>query len=608
MVDSGAITARILEALLEAGFITVEQSSSAIHAAEMEGRSVGELLAERELVPPDELASVLEDALGIPRVELASYAPDADALALMPATTAHKLRVLPLFEIEGMLTVAVGDPFDVFRLDALGAEMDLEVESVLADPASVAEAIAQYYPDVTPAEEPETAEVAEEFDASDFFDAPAHETPPAAEPSIAPAPEDTHDAAENVETLEQVVQTEVAGRAEGIDLDILAVADTAKVSVLVTDILKHAVEHGASRIHVFPYKDDFFLVYRVAGKLEKIGSAPLSLQGALVEGLKHFARLGGIQSTTPALGRLRARIADRELVVTVSSVPTISGQRVVVSFSSATDTPRSLSRLGMSDAETFAINAMVERGRGILLVCAPVAGGRSSTYYALLAHAAAAGRTVYSVERSIEYEIPAVAQVLVSPSSPVSAAAYFSAGMRQDTDVMAIDALQSVEDVHLAIEAAGMGKLVIVTYSGGDIVSGISRMLEMGAEPVSLAAALTLGVGQRLVRLTCQNCVQEEPAGLASRIPGAPTGIASTRGAGCPACANTGFAGATGVFEVLPFTDSVRTVISRGASADDITAAATAAGMRPMVASGLAKVQEGVISAAELNRVLRFAG
>jgi len=261
----------------------------------------------------------------------------------------------------------------------------------------------------------------------------------------------------------------------------------------------------------------------------------------------------------------------------------------------------------MSQAETFALNAMVERGRGILLVCAPVAGGRSTTYYSLLSHAAASGRTVYSVERSVEYEIPAVAQALVNPASPVSAAAYFAAGMRQDTDVVAIDSLESVEDVHLAVEAAGLGKLVIATFSAGGIAAGVARMLAMGAEPVSLSAALTLGVGQRLVRLSCQSCVQEEPGKLASKIPGAPTGTVSVHGAGCPACAKTGFAGATGVFEVLPFTDPVRAVISRGVSADDIAAAANAAGMRPMASSGLAKVQEGIVSAAELNRVLRFA-
>jgi len=250
---------------------------------------------------------------------------------------------------------------------------------------------------------------------------------------------------------------------------------------------------------------------------------------------------------------------------------------------------------------------MVERGKGILLVCAPVAGGRSSTYYALLQHAAQFGKTVYSVERAIDYEIPAVAQVLVSPGSPVGAEGYFAAGIRQDTDVIAIDAMQSVEDVHLAVEAAGVGKLVIATYSGGDIVSGVRRMLDVGVEPVSLASALTLGVGQRLVRMNCPHCSAPQKSPLADRIPGAEPGTPSKRGSGCPACANTGFQGATGIFEVLPFTEQVRAPIAHGASADQIAATVKAAGMRPMVASGLAKVKEGLVSPEELNRVLRFA-
>ena len=123
---------------------------------------------------------------------------------------------------------------------------------------------------------------------------------------------------------------------------------------------------------------------------------------------------------------------------------------------------------------------MVERGRGLMLVAAPVGGGRSTTYYALLQHAAQVGKTVYSVERSIEYEIPAVAQVLVNPGESVGAASYFAAGMRQDTDVIAIDSLQSVEDVHLTIEAAGLGKLVIATFAGADIAAAVRRLLDLG--------------------------------------------------------------------------------------------------------------------------------
>jgi type II secretory ATPase GspE/PulE/Tfp pilus assembly ATPase PilB-like protein len=172
---------------------------------------------------------------------------------------------------------------------------------------------------------------------------------------------------------------------------------------------------------------------------------------------------------------------------------------------------------------------------------------------------------------------------------------------------MAIDSLQTVEEVHLAIEAAGMGKLVIATFAAGDVASAVCRMLDLGAESVSLASALTLGVGQRVVRVNCPNCSVEERDPLADRIPGAEPGGSSRRGTGCPNCGKSGFSGATGIFEVLPFTEPVRAVISRGGDLETIVASARAAGMRSLSASGLNKVREGHVSPAELDRVLRFS-
>jgi len=621
-----SITSRVLDALANAGLLTIEQITSIQEAAETSGSTPGAVLAQRGMVTPADVESAMEEELGIPRVDLSSYAPDDDALLLIPVGVARARNVLPMFEIEGMLTVAIGDPMDVFDLDSLSAELGLEIEAVLSDTASVKGAIVQYYGEMadtgvleepaaeTPAQMAERlldatpeAILAEEpvVDVADFFEAPVGEDMPVV--ADAPAVEAPLAPAEPVRTIEDVVETVSTDGPSAIDLDVLAVADARKVAVLVSDILEHAVVRGANRIQLLPYKDDFFLVYRVHGRLEKIASAPLSLQGALVDGFKNFARLSSVQSSRPALGRVKSHIGDRDLIVTVSAVPTIAGQRVVISVAADKAAPRGLSELGMNEAEVRALHAMVERGKGILLVCAPVAGGRSSTYYALLQHAAQFGKTVYSVERAIDYEIPAVAQVLVSPGSPVGAEGYFAAGIRQDTDVIAIDAMQSVEDVHLAVEAAGVGKLVIATYSGGDIVSGVKRMLDVGVEPVSLASALTLGVGQRLVRMNCPHCSADQKSPLADRIPGAEPGTPSKRGSGCPACANTGFQGATGIFEVLPFTEQVRAPISHDATAEQIAATVKAAGMRPMVASGLAKVKEGLVSPEELNRVLRFA-
>lgn len=603
------ISERVLDSLVTAGLMTAEQLASVQETAGGRGVHVGVILAERALVSPIDVVSVLEHEMGVPQVDLSSYAPEDDALALVPASVARGRRVLPLFEIEGMLTVAIGDPMDVFALDAVALELGLEVEPVLADGSSFALTLEQYYPEGAAAVPPTVAAVPEvtEVEASDFFEEPIDDTPavPVAPVADVAAHEEPPPPSE---TIEQMVAATAVQAAEGraaIDLDVLAVADARKVAILVADIIDDAVARGATRIHLLPYKEDFFLVYRVKGSLEKVSSAPLSLQAALVDGFKHYARLTNVPAWRPALGRVRTRVGDKERVLTISIVPTISGQRLVVTLAPFRPEPRGFDELGMPEAESRALRAMVERGRGILLVCAPVAGGASTTYYALLAHAASSGKTVYSVEQSIDYEIAAVAQVMTEPGGP-SSAAYIAAGMRQDTDVIAVDGLRTVEDVHLAVEAAGQGKLVVATFPAADIASGVRRMLDLGAEPHSLAAALTLGVGQRLVRLNCPNCSMETDGKLAAKIPGAPAGLRDKAGSGCPNCGKSGFKGATAIHEVLPFTEPVRAVVGKGGSEADIAATALAAGMRPLVVPGLARVKSGDVSAEELNRVLRF--
>lgn len=612
MSSGSGISRRVLDGLVEAGLMTSEQVANVIETARSEGTHEGAVLSERAYVSPLDVLSVLERELGVPQVDLSSYAPEADAIALVSPSVARSYKMLPLFEIEGMLTVAVGDPMDVFALDSVAASLGMEVEPVLADPVSVAAALEQYYPAGTHAfTDAQAADVAAARPAEHVFHVEQTEEAPGQGSSVVPTPpavERGHSASvDKAVEMERIASGPAPSGPDRIDLDVLAVADARNVAKLVARILEDAVRHGAERIHLLPYKDDFFLVYRTKGGLEKIASAPVSLQAALVEGFKQYARLGSVPDSRPALGRVRAKIAEQEFALTVSIVPTIAGQRLVVSISTVRTSPRGLEELGASEAEARALHAMVERGRGVLLLCAPVAGGAEATYYALLAHAASAGKTVYSIERSVLYEIPAVAQVMVEPGGP-SRAAYLSAGLRQDTDVIAVDGLRDVEDVHLAIEAAAAGKLVIATFPAADIASGVWRMLALGAEPVSLSSALTLAVGQRLLRLNCSGCSVETDGALASQIPGAPADLRDKSGSGCPRCGKTGFRGTTAIFEVLPFTESVRAAISRARSEADVADAAASAGMRPLIAAGLAKVKSGEVSADELNRVLRFAG
>lgn len=636
------LTSRVLDALVDAGVLTVEQLAAVRESAD-DDSAIGAVLVERGMVTAADVGTVLEGEMGIPRVELSSYSPDEDALLRVPAQTARSRRMLPLFEIDGALTVAIGDPMDVFALDGIGAELGLELDPVLAEAAPLLAAIVQHY-ETAPAQEsvelaappqaaptgvpkPVAADKAglaaslEAFVTSEsgmadleLPAAAAYDEEPEPFTTVSTAEAPAADAEPEVEeaivseTLEQMAATAREKGPTGIDLDVLAVADSTRVALLVAEILADAADKGATRVHLLPYKEDFFLVYRIKGRLEKVGSAPLSLQGPLVDAFKSFAKISGTPSNMPALGRVHGRLADRDLALTVSVVPTIAGQRLVISLSSLRSEPRSLESLGMNEAESRAAHAMMERGRGVLLVTAPAAEGRSSVFYALLAHAAAAGKTVYSVERSIEYEIPAVAQVLVNPGSPIGASAYFGVGMRQDTDVLAIDGLQSLEDIELAVEAASMGRLVVATFAAGGIVEAVRRMLDMGAEPHGLASALTFGIGERLVRVNCPQCSAAADASLLKSLPGLPSGAANMAGAGCPNCANTGFQGVTGIFEVLPFTAQVRAAVARADAAAQIESAAMAAGMRPLLASGAARVAAGNVSAEELDRVLCFSG
>jgi general secretion pathway protein E len=683
MPDTATLSRRVLDALVSAGLVTAEQVRVSEESANGSASNPGELLVERELVTPVQIANVLEEELGVPRVDLESYAPDEGALKLVPARMAQERRVIPLFEIEGMLTVAIGDPVDVFELDELATDLGVEIEAVLADAPAVAEAISQYYGGVVaetqtgeavsgevettsaepvaelpaehvpseieseveaasgspeesasetgaPVTEPEVFVPGlpglsdafafdEEISVADFFEVEESATAKPGGVGAAPAGERPEEPAfagdavlgaaqEGVAAggIERMVEG-VAAPERAIDLDVLAVADDRKVAVLVADILDYAADSGATRIHLLPYKAEFFLVFRVAGRLEKIASAPLSMQAALIEGFKSYVHLSQTPSGQPAMSRIRAEIRGKEYLLTASVVPTLAGQRVVLALGSPSSPPESLTDLGMSDAEERALFAVVERGKGLVLVTSPVYGGRSTTYYALLSHAARAGRIAYSVEESVEYEIPAVAQVLVGPGSPMPAAAYFSAGMHQDTDVVAMDSLSTVEDVRLAVEAAARGKLVIATFAGGSIAASLRRILDLGAEPVSLAGALTLAVGQRVARVNCPSCSAEMRSSLAERIPGASKGMTAWSGSGCEACGRTGFSGAIGLFEVLPFTDPIRASVAGSARGEELADVARAAGMRDMTQAGLNRVKEGLVSPEELDRVLKFS-
>lgn len=575
MVEATDITRRLCDAVVETGLVTPGRLAEAQVAASSSGRHLGAVLAEGGLLTAEQAAMLLERDLGIPRVDLTSYAPEPAALSLVSVEYATANGILPLFEIEGVLTVAVGDPFDVFALASLAAEVGTDLEPVLAARGDIVAAIAQYYGD--PGSQPSTNPVASEVPQP----APALELPP------------TPDAP-------------VFDVSLPIDLDVLAVADASRAHDLAISILEHAVAAGASAVHLVPYKEDFFLAYRVGGTLERIASAPVALEEPLLEAFRSVARLSTAPASQPALGRARLRVAEREIVLRTSVVPTVGGQRMVLSLGSDDREVPTFGGLGMSIAEVRALEALLERGQGLLALIAPAGHGITETYYAALAHAAGAGRTALSVERSIRHEIPAVAQVVTDPTSPTGAAAMLAAALEQDTDILALDGLTMPEELRLVVDAALAGRLVIVTLEASDVARGIRHLFELGAEPHGLASALTLAMAQRRLRANCRACAVETPVADLSQAAWLPDDVTSMTGTGCPDCASTGFTGSAVLFETLPFTRALRAQVAVRPSAAVLAAAAAAAGMRSLMDAGIEAVRSGAVSADELARAMHL--
>lgn len=584
VVEAVDITRKLCDAVVETGLVTPGRLAEAQVAASSSGRHLGAVLSQAGLLTAEQAALVLERDLGIPRVDLSSYTPEPSALSLVPAEYAMANNVLPLFEIDGVLTVALGDPFDVFALGALASEAGIDLEPVLAARGDVRAAVTQYYGGGSQSPAGDEGGSGAGVPTS-VGDAAEH----AAEPDVDPTSP----------TLE-------FDASAPIDLDVLAVADTARAAQLAGNILEHAAVAGADAVHLVPYKDDFFLAYRVAGTLERVASAPLALEGPLLQAFRSLGHLP--PSTTPdaQLGRTRLRVAERDVLLTTSVIPTAAGQRMVLSLGRADGEVPTFAGLGMSAAETQAAEVLLERGHGMLVLFAPVGHRASDTYYAALSHAADAGRTVVSVERAIAHEIPAVAQVLADPASPTGAAGVLSVGIAQDTDILALEGLGTPEEMRLLVEAAVSGRLVVTTVEAADVAHGIRHLFELGAEPHGLASALALAMAQRTVRTNCTQCTVKARGARHDRPAWLPSDVVSSAGAGCAECGSSGYGEPFALFETLAFTQALRVLVATRPSASAIAAAAATAGMRSLLDAGIEAVRSGSVSADELARVLHL--
>lgn len=391
--------------------------------------------------------------------------------------------------------------------------------------------------------------------------------------------------------------------------DLEKMAGEAVVIRLVNVIFHQAVRDGASDIHIEPFEREVKVRYRIDGVLREISSPPRRLHPAIVSRIKILGDMNIAERRLPQDGRIRLRVAERQIDVRVSTVPTLYGELVVMRILDRETALRGLPELGM-DAETLGrFRQLIRRPYGIILVTGPTGSGKTTSLYAALQEIYSPEKKLLTIEDPVEYQLPGVNQIQVRPSIGLTFASGLRHIVRQDPDVIMVGEIRDGETAEIAIHAALTGHLVLSTLHTNDAAGAVARILDMGAEPYLVASSLIGSVAQRLVRLNCPACKrQEEPDPDAIREVGLSAEerahAAFMRGAKCEECGFTGYRGRAGVFELLTVDDEVRRMITQRASAIEIKRHALAnQGMRTLIADGRDKVVRGLTTIDEVLRV-----
>ena len=375
--------------------------------------------------------------------------------------------------------------------------------------------------------------------------------------------------------------------------DLLETEDDAPIIRMINALLTQAARDGASDIHIEPFESYSMVRFRVDGALRDVVRPRRELHAALVSRIKIMAQLDIAEKRLPQDGRITLRIGGRPVDVRVSTLPTGHGERAVLRLLEKDAGRLDLGKLGMASGTLGEFDRLVRQPHGIVLVTGPTGSGKTTTLYSALARIDSTTTNVMTVEDPIEYDLEGIGQTQVNARIDMTFAKALRSILRQDPDVIMIGEIRDLETAQIAVQASLTGHLVLATLHTNDAVSAVTRLIDMGVEPFLLSSSL-LGIGaQRLVRKLCPQCRQPDPV------------TKGWRAVGCLACNKTGFAGRTGIYELLSIDDGLRALVHRNAGEGELRTAAVRNGMQTMRDDGQRWIQAGITSVDEVVRVTR---
>lgn len=557
---------RLGQRLLGDNLVSAEDLSKALELQAKRGLKLGETLLEMGVATEDDLLPHIAAQIGLPALRLREGLIDPVVVQTLERSFCEKHGVLALFNVRGVLTVALDDPSDLDRLDLVERTTGLRVAPVFAFRASIERMIARAYED--------------DFQVDSV----------------------TADMDESAVEL----QDDIA------DVDLTAVQDMvggSPVVNLVNYLILQAIRRGASDIHIEPSRKHGIVRFRIDGQLVEMIRPRRDIYPAVISRIKVMAKLDIAEQRKPQDGRCQVIVDRKEVDLRVSTLPTVIGEKVVMRVLDKQRLTFNLEELGIPGRQLGDMKQMLSRPYGLVLVTGPTGCGKTTTLYSALELIKSVHTNVVTVEDPVEYQIELVNQVQVDGVRGLSFASALRSILRQDPDVIMIGEIRDAETAKVAVQAALTGHLVLSTLHTNDSAGAVTRMVDMGVEPYKLAAALVGVVAQRLVRMICPHCRTQHFAQAemlqALHYTGDPNQKFS-RGEGCRSCYDTGCRGRTGVYEVLPADSDLRRMVSRDASSEALRDWIADSGMPTLLHGGLDLARREIASLEEVARVTLF--
>ncbi len=540
--------------LLEYTALTPQQLDEALTFHRDKNIRLGEAVVQLSFLKEDEILKAVSFQLGLDYLD--DINPDEipnDLINAVPINFSKKNELIPVRREEGHVIVAIVDPENHAALDDLRILFDSPIKPIITSSNLIMDAINSCYNRT-----PENDAVMSELD------------------------EDGTDMIDDFEEVEDLLESD----------------DEAPIIRLVNQLLVRAVKQKASDIHVEPFEKELVVRYRIDGALYEIMRPPKKAQNSILSRIKIMADLNIAEKRLPQDGRIRIKLAGKDIDIRVSTLPTSYGESCVMRLLDRSKVLQTLDTIGFYQEDLETIRELIHKSHGILLVTGPTGSGKTTTLYACLTEINEPDVKIITVEDPVEYQIPGINQCQVNPKIDMTFGAALRSILRQDPDVVMIGEIRDKETAEIAVQASLTGHLVISTLHTNDTATTPTRLIDMGVEPFLVGASLIGVVAQRLIRKVCSSCREEQPL---SSVQKQEIGLSDAliqgktiyRATGCPDCLETGYDGRTAIHEIMLITDEVRDLIIANADGVKIKKQAMAQGMRTLRELAAVKMLNG---------------